>query len=168
MYAPIAQLAMNNKVSERHNSRSFALMFARNLNEFRDYCNEKPKRPLSVEENQKAIKNMEEIVFPAINERTKNVNDTCKEKYDAKKNLVEYKPGTQVIIKVREKLSKLDAEWEGPYTIVRKTQGNSYVLRDLQKDLERRYYTPAGLKPALQTQKAEKIYTVDRIVAHKK
>ena len=51
-------------------------------------------------------------------------------------NLVEYVPGTQVMVRVCEKQGKFDAEYVGPYTVVRKTTGGSYVLRDLQNDLE--------------------------------
>ncbi|KAG0162415.1 hypothetical protein DFQ29_004143, partial [Apophysomyces sp. BC1021] len=52
--------------------------------------------------------------------------------------------------KVKEKQGKFDAEYEGPYTIVCKTKGGSYVLKDMQNDLEWRNYTPSELKLALQ------------------
>ena len=168
IYTHSVQLGLNIKVSERHHSRPFSLMFARNLNEFRDYRNEKPEKALSIEEHKRVIREMEELVFPAIYDRTNKVNEDRKQKYDDKMNLVEYEPGTQVMVRVREKQGKFDAEYEGPYTVVRKTTGGSYVLRDLQNDLERRDYTPLELKPVVQTKEStERAYVVDRIVSHK-
>ncbi|KAG0166189.1 hypothetical protein DFQ29_001134, partial [Apophysomyces sp. BC1021] len=145
-------------------------MFARNLNDFKDYHKDKPAKPMSIEAYNKAITEMEEIIFPAINERTKQQNDKCKEKFDGQNKMIKYKPGDQVIVRVKEKQGKFDAEYEGPYTVVCKTKGGSYVLKDLQNDLERRDYTPSELKLVIRNKNniAERVYMVDRILAHKK
>ena len=168
---PAVQLALNTKISERHQSRPFALMFNRTLNEFKDYTKDKNVRQISVEEMQEAIKKMKEIVLPAINERTNSVNESRKKKFDKEKTITEFTKGDQVMVRVRNKQGKLDAECEGPYTIVRKNKGGAYTLKDLQGELEARDHVPSELKlvlPRKDVNAEDKNFTVDRIVAHKK
>ena len=102
LYVPATQLALNVKVSTRHKSRPFALMFARNLNEFKDYSKDAPRRSMSVEEMIENANKMEEIIFPAINERTLQVNEARKKEFDKKHKLVEFKPNDHVMVAVRK------------------------------------------------------------------
>jgi hypothetical protein len=50
------------------------------------------------------------------------------------------------MVRVQTKLGQLAPSYEGPYTIVRKNQGNSYVLRDVTGVLTPRNYTSIELK----------------------
>jgi hypothetical protein len=50
------------------------------------------------------------------------------------------------MVRVQTKLGQLAPSYEGPYTIVRKNQGNSYVLRDVTGVLTPRNYTSVELK----------------------
>lgn len=146
-------------------------MFNRALNKFKDYTKDKTVRQMSVEEIQEAIKKMEEIVLPAINERTKSVNEARKKKFDKEKTITEFTKGDQVMVRVRNKQGKLDAEYEGPYTIVRKNKGGAYTLKDLQGELELRDHVPSELKlvlPRKDVNAEDKNFTVDKIVAHRK
>lgn len=171
LYVPATQLSLNVKVSERHNTRPFALMFARNLNAFTDYRQDGIKRSMSAEEMSKVAKLMEEVVFPAINERTRKVNNARKEKFDKSNKIVEFQPGDPVMIRIHpsKKQGKLDANYEGPYIVERKTKGGSYRLKDLDDAIEKRDYTPHELKLAAipLEELQEKRYVVDRIIDHK-
>ena len=68
-YVPIAQLAMNYRITQRTNSSPFSLMFARKLNLFKEYNKEDkdalPSRDISAEELLERVETMSEVVFPA-------------------------------------------------------------------------------------------------------
>lgn len=171
LYVPATQLSINVKVSERTNTRPFALMFARNLNAFTDYRQDGNKRSMSAEEMLNVAKLMEEVVFPAINERTRKVNKARKEKFDKTNKLVEFQPGDPVMIRIHpsKKQGKLDANYEGPYIVERKTKGGSYKLKDLGNIMEKRDYSPHELKLAAipLEELQEQRYVVNRIIDHK-
>ena len=114
---------------------------------------------------------MKEIVLPTINERTNSVNEGRKKKFDKEKTFTEFTKGDQVMVRVRDEQGKLDAKYEGPYTIVRKNKGDAYALKYLQAGLEARDHVPSELKlvlPRKDVNAENKNFTVDRIVAHKK
>ncbi|KAG1168252.1 hypothetical protein G6F36_012291 [Rhizopus arrhizus] len=81
---------------------------------------------MTVEELEERIKHMEEIVFPAILERTQKINE-------------EY-------MRLENRTSKLALLYKGPYTVIRKNRGGSYELKDEQNELLPRNYTPSELK----------------------
>ncbi|KAJ8651197.1 hypothetical protein O0I10_013357, partial [Lichtheimia ornata] len=54
-FVPCVQLAINAKISERHDSAPFSLMFARKMNTFGDYRDEESFRPMSEEELQERL-----------------------------------------------------------------------------------------------------------------
>ncbi|KAI8137537.1 hypothetical protein BJV82DRAFT_674609 [Fennellomyces sp. T-0311] len=96
-------------------------------------------------------------------------------KYNAKYRLVEYTPGSQVMVKDETRRNKMDPKYEGLYTVVRKTKGGSYVLRDEQGLLTSRNYAPSQLKLLSQDalidtsetyEKNGKYYTIQSIVDH--
>ena len=147
------QLALNNRISKRLNSSPFSLMFARKMIEPYGFKGDHEKiataenrTPMSHEELMKRIDYMTDIVFPAINAKTKAQVELEEAKFNNKHRLVEYQPGDHVMVRVNTKLGQLAPSYEGPYTIVRKTQGNSYVLRDETGVLTPRNYTSIELK----------------------
>ncbi|KAG0922488.1 hypothetical protein G6F26_013671 [Rhizopus arrhizus] len=50
------------------------------------------------------------------------------------------------MVRLPGRTSKLSPLYEGPYIVVRKTQGGSYVLKDEQNELLHREYVPSELK----------------------
>jgi ribosomal protein L21E len=148
------QLSLNNRISKRLNSTPFSLMFARKMIEPYGFKSDnensstKPesRKPMSHEELMKRIDYMTDIVFPAINAKTKSQVELEEAKFNNKHRLVEYKPGDHVMVRVQTKLGQLAPAYEGPYTIVRKNQGNAYILRDHTGVLMPRNYTSVELK----------------------
>ncbi|CDH61355.1 hypothetical protein RO3G_00241 [Lichtheimia corymbifera JMRC:FSU:9682] len=175
LYVKPTQLALNNKVASRHGSTPFALMFNRAMNGFRDYSNEEIQQPLTEEELLDRIDLMSKTVFPAIAERTKALDRLRKGKHDTKYRIVHYPPGSQVMVKDMLRSRKLDPRYEGPYTVVRETEGGSYILRDEQGLLATRSFAPSQLKLVSQDElvdnnevydKGGKYYTIQAIVGH--
>lgn len=168
LYVPAVQLAMNAKASTRLNTPPFSLMFARRLNDFKDYRKEEQLTPMSRKELLKRIEHMSEIVFPAIEAKTEAVVKSQKEHFDTHHRLVDFPTNSHVMKRVLHKKGKLHPEYEGPFTVVRKTKGGSYVLKDESGDLLPIDVPPSQLKLISQDDivPADELYEVEKIIAH--
>jgi hypothetical protein len=149
-YLPIVQLCMNRYIKNKTLSAPFSLMYARRVNLPDDYSS-KEKYPLAkdlmtAKELEERIEHMENIVFPAILERTQKINEEYSKRYNDKNVLVDIPVGAHVMVRLRNRASKLAPLYEGPYTVVRKNKGGSYELKDEQNELLHRNYTPSELK----------------------
>ncbi|SAL96875.1 hypothetical protein [Absidia glauca] len=101
LFVPTVQLAINAKIVRLHGSAPFSLMFARKLNEFTDYTSVHiPAKNTRVGTDRitKRIKEMSDIVLPAIVQRTKEVREASQKKFDGKHKLVEYPVGSLVLL----------------------------------------------------------------------
>ncbi|KAJ8651867.1 hypothetical protein O0I10_012560 [Lichtheimia ornata] len=170
LYVPAVQLAMNAKVSKRTESPPFSLMFARRLNNFDDYRNEEQLSPMTRQELLKRIDQMNEIVFPAIRARTEAITEKQKSKFDKHHKLIDFPTDSHVMKRVLQKKGKLYPEYEGPFTVVRKTKGGSYVLKDEMGDLLPIDVPPSQLKLISQDEiiPADQLFEVESIIAHNK
>ncbi|KAJ8651362.1 hypothetical protein O0I10_013122 [Lichtheimia ornata] len=176
LYVKPIQLALNNKVASCHGTTPFALMFNRAINGFRDYSNDDIPRPLQEDELMERIDLMSKTVFSAISERATALAQLKKGKHDAKYRMIKFPPGSKVMVKDMLRSKKLDPRYEGPYTVVRETQGGSYVLRDEQGLLASRNFAPSQLKLVSQDELLDaseayerdgEYYTIQAIVDHK-
>lgn len=59
--------------------------------------------------------------------------------------IVDFPAGSFVKIRNLTRRSKLEEEYEGPFKVVRKTRGGSYVLQDFDGNLLERNYPPRDL-----------------------
>lgn len=153
MYLPSIQLAINNRISKRLNSILFSLMFARKMREPHGFSTDKDepdkindKPPMLHEELMHRIDFMTDIVFPAIVQKTKAQVELEQAKFNNSHKLVDYAPGSHVMVRIPNKSGQLAPAYEGPYTAVRKNQGNSYILRNETGVLIPRVYTTTELK----------------------
>ena len=145
LYVPSIQLAMNAKVTQRHGTSPYTLMFARAMNGFKDYTNDPAVPPLSNKELLDRIELMENAVFPTIAERAQAIANAQKGKFDKKYRMTKFPANSQVMIREKQR-GKLEPAYEGPYTVVQETRGGSYVLMDEQGILMPRDYPPSALK----------------------
>lgn len=177
-YLPSIQLALNNQISKRLNSTPFSLMFARNLNTIKDLKLKHEKRGnmphMSVEELLKRVDYMSDIVFPAIIEKNAVSMKRAEQSFNKTHNLVEFSPGDYVMVRLQSSDGNLTPVYEGPYTVVRKTTGGSYVLRDETGVLMHRNYGPYELKLVSKEEvvesdgrSLEKSYEVEAIMDHR-
>lgn len=182
VYLPSIQLAMNNRISKRLNSTPFSLMFARKMIEPYGFksSNNLPDRnkdisPMSHEELMKRIDYMTDIVFPAITAKTKAQVELEQAKFNDSHKLVDYSPGSHVMVRIPTKAGQLAPVYEGPYTVVRKNAGNAYILRDETGVLSPRAYTSVELKLISNEEVIErddegneiKSYEIEAIINHR-
>jgi len=168
LFVPAVQLSLNAKVSKRHNTAPYTLMFARKINGFKDYTEDHQLTPASEKELVDRITMMEDTVFPAIKERIMAVIKAQQNKFDKKHIQVDFPAVSQVMPKINEQVGKLDPIYEGPYTIVRKNQGGAYILKDEKNDVLTREYAPSQLKLISQDEviPCDELFEVQAIIAH--
>ena len=90
---------------------------------------------------------LRDVIWPAIKQRTSTQRAKIQAYHDGNKKIVDYlKPGTVVMALDPTRESKWDPIYEGPFTIVRKTTGGSYILKDSTGDEISRRYSISMLK----------------------
>lgn len=148
---PVVQYAMNSRVASKIGSQPFQVMFARDMQLFRDYSMENMDEqvelvPAQVEER---LRLMHDVVFPGLHLRREGANEKSALYFAKKNKLVEqYKKGQWVWVRdPLPKGKKAFADiWEGPYEVERYTRGGSYLLRDENGEGLPRAYAPNQMK----------------------
>ncbi|CEJ05438.1 hypothetical protein RMCBS344292_19379 [Rhizopus microsporus] len=109
------------------------------------------------------------IIFPAIAERNKAYTDIQKGIADKKHRVIDYPEGSYVMVRVRDRYNNLSPAYQGPYSVVRKTTGGSYVLKDEEGILMSRNYSPVELKLISQEEivSEAELYVIEAIIDHK-
>ncbi|KAI1284278.1 hypothetical protein EDD11_001262, partial [Mortierella claussenii] len=102
--------------------------------------------PAIEEELLKRLKYMTEIVFPAIQAKTRETQRKMIERFNRTVLHNEFPDGARVMSVDPIKGDKLAPRYEGPYTVVRRTTGGSYVLKDLTGSELGRKFAPSQLK----------------------
>jgi hypothetical protein len=131
-WVPITQMGINDHVSSRTQTRPFSLMFNRCFNEFFDFSNTDLEGvKTTVQDRVAQWKQFQQVVIPAIAERTSEYKQKMKDRLDSKSKIVEVlEPGTVVWALDHTRKSKWDPIREGPFTVVRRTEGGAYELMD--------------------------------------
>ncbi|CEP12320.1 hypothetical protein [Parasitella parasitica] len=131
------------------------------------------KNVMSYEQLIERIDVMSDVVFPAIMDKTNAYVDNMKDKFDKYKNIVkDFEKGAPVMVRFPTLKGSLTPSYMGPYTIVRKTKGGSYVLSDETGLLMDRDYTPSELKAIsqdniLNEDDGNHIYEIEGILDHR-
>jgi hypothetical protein len=165
------QLMINCKVSKRLQTSPFNLMFARKMsNAYPLFADpDDGIAPMSNDELLKRAEYMSDIVFPAIKERTDLYNKMMADQFNKKHRLVNFPVGSFVVVRKKGIKKSLAPVYEGPYEVMRKTEGNNYTLRDEIGLIMPRDFTPSELK--LVSQDAviaqDDVYEFDAIVNHR-
>lgn len=165
-HVPRAQLAMNTKVAALHNSSPYSLFFARKANGESNYPADKDGNA-SHEELLKRFEYMNEVVFPAIETRVKTYQRRKADEFNRTVLLNDFATGALVMSLDPIRGDKLSARYEGPYTVVRKTTGGSYVLKDGTGEELGRKFAPSQLKLVLDDFEETPIYEVETILDHR-
>ena len=146
---PMTQLSLNITILQRTGSRPFELLFARPFSGFEDWTKTAPMDVVSSLvlrlEHLQAIK---EIVWPAIAQRTHEMRSIKQHQHNAHTKIVQpLQPGTHVMVTDALKESKWDPPYEGPFTVLKRTRRNNYVLMDATGAILKRHFTIQMLKP---------------------
>ena len=166
---PAIQCYLNSKVLSVHRSTPFSLFYARTANPLSKWNKlEGVQNPLSHDELLERLKYMERIVFPAIAESSTAIRSPLEQKYNLTKALVSIPDGAFVMIKDDRLGPKADPQLKGPFMVVQRTRGGSYVLQDGSKVVLPRHYSPSQLVMVKLPDGLPDSYEVEQIVAHRK
>lgn len=169
-FVPAVQVAMNGRIARRHGSAPFSLMFGRAQNPFIDFQGVESS-PAEVEAIASHFQEMHEVVFPAILEKAKDSSGRIKEAVDRRRKLVEYHPGDLVMIRKLDRRKGSDPLFMGPYTVLRRNKGGSYLLQDATGALYDHNIPSSHLKlisrATAVTEAEELSFEVDRIENHR-
>ncbi|KAI8881780.1 hypothetical protein K501DRAFT_143356, partial [Backusella circina FSU 941] len=130
---------------------------------------------MTIDELLKRVNYMSDIVFPAIIEKNAAQMKLEEGKFNKKHKLVDYSPDSHVMVRLQTSDGNLTPIYEGPYTVVRKRTGGSYVLRDETGVLMDRDYAPHELKLVSREEvidkdndnNLEKSYDVEAVLDHR-
>jgi hypothetical protein len=143
IYVPFAQYTFNRKIAALTGSSPFSLMFGRAPNEWKDFSQDPPQViPLDSEEKLSKWKEhqdkMVSLLLPAINTRILKAKDEMVARLNnLRKALIpkSISQGTEVYLVDPMNTNKWQPKYIGPYTVVRRSQGGAYVLRDSTGDI---------------------------------
>jgi hypothetical protein len=148
-------------------------MFNRCFNDFFDFTSTDFKVvEKSVQQRLQQWQEFQQVVVPAIADRTWEVKDQMKQRMDSKVRVVEaLAPGTVVWALDHTRKSKWDPVREGPFTVVRQTEGGAYELKDATNTIlpTKRTIEILTVQEGADTVKVEHLesYEVEEILKHK-
>jgi hypothetical protein len=157
---------MNTRVVALHNSSPFSLFFARRFNGLSNFSDEKGVIP-SEDVLLERLEYMTKVVFPAIQTKTYETQRRMIERFNRTVLHNEFPDGARVMSLDPIKGDKLSPRYEGPYTVVRRTTGGSYVLKDGTGELLGRNFAPSQLKLVLDDFEDTETYEVEKILDHR-
>lgn len=173
LFVNCAQLAFNNKVANLTGSTPFSLMFGRTLNEMKDYSDTPPTQ-INLEDWKEHQQKIISLIYPAISDRIKSGKSQLMKSIDKKRRQLlptSIPNGATVMVIDKNRTNKFEPKFIGPYTIIRRSRGGSYILRDMSGDmLDRR--VPADQLKILNrsVRKVDRdlpIHDIDYVVNHR-
>ncbi|KAG0250068.1 hypothetical protein DFQ27_009635, partial [Actinomortierella ambigua] len=110
---------------------------------------------------------MTETVFPAIAAKSRSTQRKMIERFNRTILHNEYPDGSKVMAVDPIRGDKLSPSYEGPYTVIRRTTGGTYELKDGTGAILHRKYAPSQLKLVLDDLDDSDIYEVETISSHR-
>ena len=144
---PAIQYYINLKVRAVHGSTAFSVMFSRQANPFLDYSSDVPA-PISPQNLRKRLMDIQNIVFPSISKKLKDSQTAMAKKFDSTHKILHdpFPEGSYVMRIDKTRNHSLQPRYEGPFKVLRRTAGGSYVLQDSTGALLSRNSPPDHLK----------------------
>ena len=167
LFLPIVQLAHNNKVSARNGCTPFSLMFTRKMNMFMDHSNVE----LTDVESSELVKRYNQavdVIYPAVEERTKSYNSNMKMLFDKKHNVsVQFPSGSYVMVLNPTRSNKMEPFWDGPFVVLRRTTAGTYLLQNnATGDSCGAAVSPERMKTIKLSERIQGSLEIDYIVEH--
>jgi hypothetical protein len=148
-------------------------MFARHVNGFKDYYKDKVGPALTDEQLIQRYRVIKEVIFPGLAARKNKKQDEVEARFNRKQRIIDteyFPPGAIVMVKDPARRSKNEPLYTGPYSVLRRTKGKSYVLLDHGKnELFPRDVPPQQMKLVSDTAAVDmqEHYKVEAIVNHR-
>ena len=168
-YLPSVQLGLNARISSRHKSTPFGLMFGRKLNSLINYSGTKSD-PITEDELLRKSKLMVDIIYPITSSASEYNEKMVKSFSSGKRVMNELSPGTKVMIRNLDRTKKTSELFVGPYEIV-KCEGGAYTVKDAAGTIHNSLITPKFIKviknKSIDDDDDDASYEVQRILAHR-
>ena len=110
---------------------------------------------------------MTEIVFPAIDKLSRKTQQKMIDRFNATVLHNQFPEGSKVMTLDPIRNGKLDPKYEGPYTVVRRTTGGTYQLKDGTGAPLGRNYAPSQLKLVLEDPNSPQTFEIEKILGHR-
>ena len=120
-------------------------MFSRALNSFTEHSAEEFVPP-SLQQVESCITLIQEVIQPALVELMTTKSSKRNAKWDSSHQLVDFPINSVVVVRNNAPFNKLDLRYLGPYRIVARTRGGSYILEDGAGNKLKRHFPPNLLK----------------------
>ena len=173
LFVPFAQLSFNNKISSLTGSSAFALMFGRTLNDLKDYSHDPPTL-ITLDDWKQHQEKIASLIYPAVSDRIKSGKDKMMQALNKHRRLLlpsSFSTGSTVMIIDPQRNNKFEPKYIGPYTIVRRSHGGAYVLKDPTGDLLDRKVPPDQIKLVSKSRRRvnndHPIFVVEKIISHR-
>lgn len=162
---PAVQFAINTKVAALHRSTPYSLFFGRRLNT--SLLPDLQSVPVTEDELLQRIEYLHEVVFPAVSEASKSQQARMVSRFSGPILKDSFPDGSYVMAIDPTTSSKLQPVYEGPFLVVRRTSGGSYVLQDASGALTPRNYAPSQLKPVDREPLDGQSYAIEAVLDHR-
>ncbi|KAF9343266.1 hypothetical protein BGX34_007006, partial [Mortierella sp. NVP85] len=163
---PIAQLSMNTRVVDLHQSSPYSLFFARRYNGIGNFTDTESNL-MNSDQLLQRLEYMTKVVFPAASERSRATQQRMIDKFNKTVPQNVFPDGSVVMAIDPIRNNKLDPKYEGPYTVVKHDRNGSYTLRDATGDILNRKYVASQLKLALAEALDPNAYVIATILQHR-
>ncbi|KAG0317321.1 hypothetical protein BG000_004577 [Podila horticola] len=165
----MVQLQINTKVASIHKSTPFSLFFGRPFAGLKNFSDVE-SRLLTEEELHQRHEYFTNMVFPAVAEGSSSYQQTMAKQFNRSHKIVDFPKGSFVMARHEESTGALEAKYEGPFMVVRRTARGSYVLRDNLQQILARNYSPDQLKMVVPLTDditvKPRSYEIEKIVGH--
>lgn len=174
LFVPFAQFSYNSKVSSLTASSPFALMFAREPNALCDHTGEEPVQ-VNLNDWNDYQRKVISVIYPAVSDRIMTRKLQQSDQIDRTHRLISpqtFPAGATVMIKDPVRGNKFEPTYIGPYTVLRRSRGGAYVLKDATGDLLDRH-VPADKMKLIARRRRRRIDTdkpafeVQKILEHR-
>jgi len=144
-------------------------MFGRTLNTLSDHSTTESQL-LTHDQLVERWEKIHNIVYPAITSRVSKFVAKAQEQFAKRHKILQdpFPPGAAVMTIDPTRSTKLDPVYEGPFRVLRRNRGGTYLLQDHDNTLLSRPVPPEDLKLISQSALHDTTsYIVDRILQHR-
>jgi transposase InsO family protein len=167
---PEVQYFYNTTVHSRHGSTPFSLFFARPHTPLRGEGLKAPLFYPTVPQMRRRLQWMTEVVFPAIESKSTAFAKRMHADFMKRHRIIQddFPAGALVMRQQIPRLSKAHPAWEGPYIVVRRTQGGAYILRNtLDEELSHRVPVNQLRLVSMEGNLSPDSFEVEKVVDHR-
>ena len=164
------QMAINSRITNRHHSSPFSLMFTRPFNMFSNYSS--TSSTLMTEDQVYERNNLlTNLLYPSIEDATDGYNRRMMDNFVYSNRILKdgFPTGSMVMKEVDVRTSTLQPAYEGPFKVISRTAHNTYVLMDSTDHILPKNIPPSKLKMIsfIEPEEDDKEYEIEKILNHR-